>query len=97
MAATEIVTAAAAAATAGDTIVAEDGVFTDKNIALPNGVDWLFLPGATITINSASNNDTIFKDGSASVTAIISGCGQTLSINSSATSTTLYGLVVIRC
>jgi hypothetical protein len=87
-------TAAVAAAASGDTIVAQDGVFTDKNIALPNGVDWLFLPGATITVTGASNGDTLFKDNGTAVTAVISGCGQTFSIASTAASTSIYGLEV---
>ena len=75
-------TAAAGAAAAGDTIVAEDGVFTDKNLVLVTGVDWLFLPAASVVVTGATNGDVIFKDGGTAATAVIAGCGQTFSISS---------------
>lgn len=87
-------TAAAAAATAGDTIVAEDGVFTDKNLVLATGVNWFFLPGATVTVTDAVNGDVIFKDNGAAVTALVAGSGQTFSISSAATSAQVEALAV---
>ncbi len=85
-------TAAAGAAAAGDTIVAEDGTFSDKNLVLVTGVNWVFLPGATITITGASTGDVIFKDGGTAATAAISGCGQTFAITSTAASSSIYGV-----
>jgi hypothetical protein len=87
-------TAAAGAAAAGDTIMAEDGVFTDKNLVLVTGVNWLFLPGATVAVTAAGNGDAIFKDNGTAATAVISGYGQTFSISGSTTSTNISLLAV---
>jgi hypothetical protein len=80
---------AAAAATAGDTIVAEDGVFTDHNLMLVSGVDWFFMPAATMTVTGAATNDTLFKDGGTAATVSIGGCGQTFSLGSTTASTSI--------
>jgi hypothetical protein len=87
-------TAAAAGAGAGDTIVAEDGVFTDKNLTLVTGVNWYFMPAATISITGAANNDTIFKDGGTAATVTIGGCGQTFSMTTTTSGTSIYGLTL---
>jgi hypothetical protein len=87
-------TAAASAAAAGDTIIAEDGVFTDKNLVLVTGVDWLFLPGASVAVTGAVNGDVIFKDSGTAATALVAGCGQTFSISSTASGATVYAVSI---
>jgi hypothetical protein len=87
-------TAAATAAAAGDTIVAEDGVFSDKNLVLVTGVDWFFLPNATIAVTGAVNGDALFKDNGTAVTAVVAASGQTFSIASTAASSTVCGISI---
>ncbi len=88
-------TAAAAAAASGDTIVAEDGVFADKNLTLVTGVNWYFMPAATITVTGAANGDTIFKDAGTGATVTMGGCGQTFTITTTTGSnTSIYGMVL---
>jgi hypothetical protein len=87
-------TAAATAAAAGDTIVAEDGVFTDKNLVLVTGIDWFFLPNATIAVTGAVNGDAIFKDSGTAATAVVAASGQTFSIASTAASSTVCGISI---
>jgi hypothetical protein len=87
-------TAAASAAAAGDTIVAEDGVFTDKNLVLATGVDWFFMPAASVVVTGAVNGDVIFKDNGTAATVVLAGCGQTFSISSTAVGATVSTIAI---
>ena len=87
-------TAAVGAAVAGDTIVAQDGAFTDKNMVLSNGVNWFFMPAATIAITGAANGDVIFKDGGTPATVTMGGCGQTFSLLTTTASTSISGVSI---
>jgi hypothetical protein len=91
---TPFATLTTTAAAAGDTIVVEDGVFTDKNLVLVTGVDWFFLPNATIAVTGAVNGDAIFKDNGTAVTAVVAASGQTFSIASTAASSTVCGISI---
>lgn len=80
------------AASAGDTILALDGAFTDKNINLKPGVSWIFYPKATINITSASANDAIFTSTSNLTGVNIQGFGQTFTLTGTVSSNTIWGL-----
>lgn len=77
-------TAALSVANTGDTIYVQDGVFTDKNMILLNGVNWYFGPASTINVLATTFDDFIFYDGGAAVTGIIAGNNQTFSITNPA-------------
>lgn len=84
--------AAQTAAASGDTIIVQDGTFNEKNLFGKTGVNWIFMPSATIAVTGAVDGDAIFNDGGAGITVLVSGFGQTFTITGSTNSTSVNGV-----
>lgn len=93
----QTLTAAKAAALAGDWIVVKPGTYDETNL-LKNGVNWWFAPGANVVYTGATPG-YIFDDGpdgaNADVVCTISGSGSFSCTNNYAAATEHFGIIGI--
>lgn len=91
----QTLSAAASASVAGDTIVVLPGTYTDKNIKLVTGINWTFAPSASVSVNVANMNDSIFTDFGTPATCSLIGSNNNFSITNQGPSTMNFPALLI--